>query len=282
MQANLQRTDTMTAASTAESIRQAKSDFLSNISHEIRTPMSAIVGLTNVLLMTKLDSRQRQCLTLMQSSADGLMQMIDNLLNIGRIESGIAAPRLEPFNMAELLAQITGILSIKAEEKGIRLDLHYETGSPTEFIGDSCSIRQIVMNLVSNAIKFTESGGVTLSFDTNGKINGMEQISISVTDTGIGISPNKIGVIFDRFVQADPSIIRKYGGTGLGLAISKALADDMHGSIAVTSVVGKGSAFVLELRLAERAGGGEKGRPPNIIYLDAAAKNHSLNVESPV
>lgn len=282
MEPNLRWTDAVIAAGDrAELGPKAKSDFLSNISHEIRTPMSAIVGLTNVLLATKLDDRQKQCLTLMQGSAELLMKMIDNFLDAARIESGIIAPRHEPFDMAELLAQLVGLMSVKAQEKGIGLELHYQKGFPTKFIGDSGSIRQIVMNFVGNAIKFTESGGVTLAFDTSGKINGMEHISISVTDTGIGISPDKIGVIFERFVQADPSIIYKYGGTGLGLAISKALAENMDGSIAVTSAVGKGSAFVLKLRLSEDAGESENCTQQNVFYLDAAAKSRLMNVKSP-
>jgi signal transduction histidine kinase len=233
----------------AEASNRAKADFLAHINHEIRTPMSAIIGLTHILLGTKLDEQQTQCLTVLQSSATALMMMVSGQLDIDKIESRTMNLEHAPFNMSALLHQIIGIMSVKAQEKGVSLILNYEEGLDKVFIGDSGRIRQIVMNLVGNAIKFTETGGVTVSFADDGRRDEKNQTSISVTDTGIGIPENKIDIIFERFMQADSSIISKYGGTGLGLSISKALAESMGGAITVTSVVGEGSAFVLHLPL---------------------------------
>jgi len=170
-------------------------------------------------------------------------------LDIGKIESKVINLEHAPFSMPALLHQIVSLLSNKAQEKGVDLILHYDAELPKIFVGDSGRIRQIVMNLVGNAIKFTEAGEVTVSFGIRGEENGKKKISISVQDTGIGIPEDKMDVIFSRFAQADSSITRKFGGTGLGLSISKALAESMGGSMSVTSVMGKGSTFTLNLEL---------------------------------
>lgn len=238
-----------TARDKAEAANKSKSDFLINMSHEIRTPMSAIIGLADILLTTKLDHKQRQCIDVLRVSADALMVMINGLLDLSKIESGTVDLIHAPFSMAMLLDQVVGIMSVKAQEKGIDLVVHHE-GEPREiFIGDSGRIRQIVLNLVGNAIKFTDAGQVTISFASKKKGKGKRQIFISVADTGIGIAEEKIATIFGRFVQADTTIEGKYGGTGLGLSISKALAENMGGDIAVSSVAGKGSTFVLHLQM---------------------------------
>jgi two-component system, sensor histidine kinase and response regulator len=249
----LQRAQARQAA--AESANKAKSDFLADISHEIRQPMSAIIGLTNILLSTKLDNRQKQCLTVLLGSAEALMVMLKSFLDVGKIESGTIDLEYKPFNIGDLLDQVVGIMLIKAQEKNIGLTLHCEAGLPEAFIGDSGRIRQILINLVGNAIKFTETGGVTVSFAAAEERNGEKQIAISVMDTGIGISEDKTGHIFDRFIQADPSIADKYGGTGLGLSISKALAENMGGNISVTSAIGQGSTFTLHLPLRTEENG---------------------------
>jgi len=257
------------AAMIAEKANKAKSDFLANMSHEIRTPMNAIIGLTNILQSTKLDEKQQKCVSVLQTSADGLMDLINDLLDIDKIEAEAIELENAPFNMVALLERVISVMSVRAQEKNIDLNVHYEAGLYKTFIGDSARIRQILLNLVGNAVKFTDSGSVSVFLANGGKGNGKKALTISVADTGIGIPENKIFDIFGKFIQADPSITRKYGGTGLGLAISKSLAEQMGGSITVNSVVGVGSTFVLHLNLPVEAS--ESMRLPhqeNTIYLD--------------
>ena len=259
----------------AELSNKAKSAFLTNMSHEIRNPMGAIIGITQIMLATRLDDKQIQYMTVLQSSAEALMAIVEDLLDIGKIESNTVDIRHAPFNMAVMLDQIIGIMSVKAQEKGVSLAVDYESNLSENFVGDSGRIRQIVINLVSNAIKFTECGQVKVIFAEGEIINGKRQISISIKDMGIGISTDKIDMIFARFAQADETIAHRYGGTGLGLAISKALAENMGGTLSVTSVVGKGSTFALKLELTVEA---KNDLMENVVYLDAGANAlNSLN-----
>ncbi len=233
----------------SDTANKVKSEFLANMSHEIRTPMNAIIGLANILQNSKLDDKQKKYVTVLQTSADGLMLLINDLLDISKIESEVVELDSAPFNMSSLIEEIISAMSVRAHEKGIGLNVSYEAGLYKTYIGDSRRIHQIVLNLVSNAIKFTEHGSVSIFLAYDGKGNGNGTIAISVTDTGIGIPEDMMSNIFGKFIQADPSITRKYGGTGLGLAISKTLAEQMGGTITVTSVIGHGSTFVLILSL---------------------------------
>jgi signal transduction histidine kinase/ActR/RegA family two-component response regulator len=256
----------------AEKSNKAKSDFLANMSHEIRTPMNAIIGLAHILLTTELDEKQKKCVTVLQTSADGLMLLINDLLDIDKIEAEAVELESGPFNMTALIERVISVMSVAAQEKGILLNVHYEAGLFKTFIGDAGRIRQILLNLVGNAVKFTDVGSVSVSLANGGKGNGKRHIRISVTDTGIGIAPDKLDQVFDKFIQADSSITRRYGGTGLGLAISKSLAEQMGGSISVTSTEGVGSTFVLHLALPVQAS--ESSSLPyeeNTIYLDKQA-----------
>ncbi|HEX4889347.1 MAG TPA: ATP-binding protein, partial [Alphaproteobacteria bacterium] len=255
----------------AEKANKAKSDFLANMSHEIRTPMNAVIGLTHILQTTKLDAKQKQCVDVLQSSSEALMQLINDLLDIDKMESQDIDMENAPFSMTALLDQVVSVMSVKAKQQGVNLIIHYEPGLYKTYIGDNGRIRQIVLNLVGNAVKFTKSGGsVSVFFANGGKGNGKKAITVTVTDTGIGIPEDKLETIFERFVQADAAITRNYGGTGLGLSISQALARRMGGSISVTSVEGKGSSFVLHLSLPVEASDSESEvhYQKNIIYLD--------------
>ncbi len=262
----------------AEKANKAKSDFLANMSHEIRTPMNAIIGLANILLTTKLDEKQKKCVSVLQVSADGLMVLINDLLDIDKIESEVIQLEETPFNMIALLERVVSVMAVRAQEKNIALNVHYDAGLYKTFIGDSARIRQILLNLVGNAVKFTDQGSVSILFENGGKGNGKKELAIVVKDTGIGIPEDKITQIFGKFIQADSSITRKYGGTGLGLAISKALAEQMGGSISVTSEVGIGSAFTLHLSLPVEATESSSALQENIIYLDIQANTKNLPI----
>jgi len=234
----------------AEAANIAKSEFLANMSHEIRTPMNAVIGLANILARSQpLTDRQMEFVRTLQVSAEALLELINDLLDISRIETGNVDLERIPFSLSHLMEEVISIVSIKAKEKKLFLNLDVSHVVRRIYVGDPQRIKQVMMNLVSNAVKFTEQGGVTVIVAAQKADAPLQedQITVSVTDTGIGIAKDKQESVFEKFVQADSSINRKYGGTGLGLAITKTLIERMGGNIYLTSEPGRGSTFTIRL-----------------------------------
>jgi signal transduction histidine kinase/ActR/RegA family two-component response regulator len=251
---NLQRM--IDARKRAEEASLAKTEFLANMSHEIRTPMNAIIGLSNLLSMSRpLTGRQQEFVNTLSTSANGLLELINDLLDIAKIEANSIELEQRPFNLDKLVHEVASMMSVRLKEKGLTFTSNDACVEGRSFVGDRTRIRQIILNLCSNAVKFTEKGGVHVSIDCHPTDDlTVETVCIAVTDTGIGIDPSKVDHVFDKFVQADSSITRKYGGTGLGLAITKTLTDIMGGTIKVESQPGIGSTFTvcLPLPLADK------------------------------
>jgi PAS domain S-box-containing protein len=236
----------------AEAANIAKSEFLANISHELRTPMNSVVGLANILAMSKpLTDQQKEFVRTLQMSADVLLTIINDLLDLSKIEANSIELEKLPFNMVQLLQDIISLLSVRIREKGLNFLLDQESMKRRIYIGDPNRIRQVMLNLCSNAVKFTEKGHIRLSIRSEpSPMPGIEMVCINVADTGIGIPADKLCSVFDKFVQADSSITRKYGGTGLGLTITKSLVEAMNGSVTVESTPGEGSVFTVSIPLA--------------------------------
>ena len=235
--------DLEVARKRAEEATRAKSEFLANISHEIRTPMNAMIGMTELALETRITREQREYLNAIQGSADALLTLVNDLLDFSKIEARKLQLDRVGFNLRDALEDTMRVLAPRAHQKELELACHIHPDVPDALVGDPLRLRQIVMNLVGNAIKFTEHGEVVLRVQAESRRNRDAQLSFSVTDTGIGIPPEKQAVIFEAFSQADSSTTRRYGGTGLGLAISMQLVELMGGTISVESRTGQGSTF---------------------------------------
>ena len=239
------------ARNAAEAANIAKTEFLANMSHEIRTPMNAIIGLSTILTKSQpLTPRQMEYIRTLSNSADSLLALINDLLDIAKIEARTVELEHIPFSLTRLMQEVASMMAVSVRERGLTFTGDGECVEERMFIGDPTRLRQIIVNLCSNAVKFTEQGGVHVGITCHtSDIPDSELIRITVTDSGIGIAPEKMETIFQKFVQADTSINRKYGGTGLGLAITKTLTEIMGGGISVKSEVGQGSVFEVSIPL---------------------------------
>ncbi|GHT46943.1 hypothetical protein FACS189454_08860 [Planctomycetales bacterium] len=241
--------DLLTALQRAEAATKLKSEFLARVSHEIRTPMNAILGITHLLLQTEMSEQQRDHQLIIQTAANGLLGIIDDILDFSEIETGKMILEFVPFRMSEVLNQVVSMIEIQARNKGLVIEKNIGEDIHGDLIGDPKRVKQILVNLATNAVKFTEKGTVKLSITSvpRGTDAVNQTLLFNVTDTGIGINAEQVPRLFESFTQADGSMTRKYGGAGLGLAISKHLVGMLGGRISVRSELGRGTEFTFRL-----------------------------------
>lgn len=268
----------------AQRANQAKSEFLANMSHEIRTPMNGVLGMAELLQASDLDERQKRFAEMIYKSGSSLLTIINDILDFSKIEAGKLELDPIPFDLRESIEDVAVLLSTRAQEKNIELVYRYSPDCPTCIMGDAGRIRQIITNLIGNAIKFTHEGHVLVDVSGHEK-NGIVHLKIDITDTGIGINEQKLQQIFEEFSQAENSTTRKFGGTGLGLTISRRLAEAMNGEIIATSKIGVGTTFtvILPLPSREHIAGGARSIPSmenlQVLIVDDLELNREIQTE---
>ncbi len=224
---------------------RVKENFLANMSHEIRTPMNAMLGFTNLLQRKALDAEAKEYVSKIQKSGETLLNIIDDILDLSKIEAGMMRIEPAPFSIRGLLHSVETLFKLKLEARQLQLTTQVDTSLPDTLVGDATRLTQILVNLVGNAVKFTQQGKITIDITNQGMAENKVQTAIKVSDTGIGIAEEKLNTIFERFQQAEASVTREYGGTGLGLSIVKELVQLQHGSLSVESQPGKGTSFTV-------------------------------------